>query len=337
MTDTGAITAHRLRFSTPADTHIVWPAAFGRRFIVGVDTEEEFDWTQPFSRSARGVTAIAALPALHARFAAHGVSPVYLVDHPVAVDPHAAAILRTLVADGRSEIGAQLHSWVNPPHDEVSSPAASFAGNLPRALEAAKLDRLVVALERAFGTPPRIYRAGRYGLGPNTVALLAERGFRVDASMRGGFDYRAGGGADFTRVGTVAFRLPGGLIELPPTTLYTGRLRGVGRALHRAAGAVPRGRGALARLGLLSRVPLTPEGTPLEEAVAAIGLAARRGERLLNLSFHSPSLAPGNTPYVRDGADLARFHDWWDGVFAALDRAGYTPATLDEVIRAADG
>jgi hypothetical protein len=56
----------------------------------------------------------------------------------------------------------------------------------------------------------------------------------------------------------------------------------------------------------------------------------------LTLSFHSPSLVPGHTPYVRDSADLAAFHDWWDRVFAHLDRRGIAPTTLAEVIAAAD-
>ena len=34
---------------------------------------------------------------------------------------------------------------------------------------------------------------------------------------------------------------------------------------------------------------------------------AARGHRTFSLTYHSPSLAPGHTPYVRDGADLDRF------------------------------
>ena len=33
----------------------------------------------------------------------------------------------------------------------------------------------------------------------------------------------------------------------------------------------------------------------------------RRGHRVFSLTFHSPSLAPGNTPYVRDAAQLQSF------------------------------
>ena len=33
------------------------------------------------------------------------------------------------------------------------------------------------------------------------------------------------------------------------------------------------------------------------------------GRRVLTLSFHSPSLAPGNTPYVRSAGELKAFLD----------------------------
>ena len=56
---------------------------------------------------------------------------------------------------------------------------------------------------------------------------------------------------------------------------------------------------------------------------------------MLNFSFHSPSLAPGHTPYVRNAADLARFHAWWSTMLDHLDRAGVRPATLDELVAAA--
>jgi hypothetical protein len=330
------VTTHRLRFATPVADLVRWPDDFGRRFMVSVDAEEEFDWSRPFTRGARSVTAIGALPAMHARLAARGVPVTYMVDHPVASDPGAAATIAALLADNVSAVGAQLHPWVNPPHDEFPSDAASFAGNLPTALEAAKLDQLIAAIEGGIGRRPLAYRAGRYGIGPDTIRLLVERGFRVDTSMRARFDYRAAGGTDFSAIGNAAFRLAPGLIELPLSAVFTGTWRARGPALYGVTGRVPRGRGVLSRAGLLSRVPMTPEGTPLSEALAAVAVAARDGERLLHLSFHSPTLVPGNTPYVRDAADLARFHRWWDAVLDALAHHGFSPAALDEIIRAAD-
>ncbi len=327
------------RLPRPAPTDLViWPEGFGRRFIVFVDTEEEFDWSAPFSRDARSVESIAALPAMHRRLADHGVAPCYLCDYPVVADARAAGTLRTLLEDGRCSVGAQLHPWVNPPHDEHPSVPLSFAGNLPRALEAAKLDRLTGAITQAVGQAPRAYRAGRYGLGPNTAGLLAERGYRIDTSVRAHHDYSREGGPDFGRIGADAFRIgpTGTVVELPLTTIYTGARRRRGAALHRAARRMPYGRGLLARAGLVSRVPLTPEGVSAEEAGEAIRIAAAEGPQLLTISFHSPSLVPGNTPYVRDADDLARFHRWWDTILALLRRLDLRPASLDEVIAAID-
>ena len=117
-----------------------------------------------------------------------------------------------------------------------------------------------------------------------------------------------------------------GLVELPLTTSFTGQLRGAARPLYAAAGQAPRGRGLLARTGLLSRVPLTQEGVPLAVALEAVRWAADDGAAVLNLSFHSPSLVRGHTPYVRDAMDLARFHSWWDGMLALLNRLGVRSA-----------
>lgn len=327
--------SHRWRVAPPApDALVRWPADFGPRFVVFVDTEEEFDWSAPFSREARSVAATAALPAMHRRFAARGVHPCYLCDYPVVADPAAAGVLRELAEEGGA-IGAQLHPWVNPPHEEKLSAWLSFAGNLPPALEAAKLERLTAAITGAVGQPPRIFRAGRYGLGPATIALLAAQGYRVDTSMRAHFDYGGAGGPDYRAIGSAPFRI-GGLLELPLTTVFTGRLRRHGAVLHHAAARLPRGPGLLARSGLLSRVPLTPEGVPIAEASEAVRIAVGEGLPLLNFSFHSPSLVPGHTPYVRDAADLARFHRWWDAMLGLLGRLGVQPVSIDELLDAAD-
>ena len=157
------------RPSAPAPADLIdWPADFGTRFVVLVDVEEEFDWARPLSRDNRSVATIAALPTAHARFAAAGVPLAMMVDHPVATDARAIDLIGPLLRSD-STVGAQLHPWVNPPFDEALTLANSFAGNLPRHLEAAKIDALTDAIETAFGIRPTAYRAGRYGIGPRDV------------------------------------------------------------------------------------------------------------------------------------------------------------------------
>ncbi|WP_342344848.1 polysaccharide deacetylase family protein [Sphingomonas sp. CFBP 13603] len=312
---------------------VAWPDDFSTRFTVFVDVEEEFDWRAPLDTRNRATTAMAAFPDAHRRFAERGVALACMVDHPIATDPAAVEILKRVVEDGRSEIGTQLHAWVNPPFEEDATPEASYAGNLPGALEAAKLDTLTKAITTAFGGAPRAYRAGRYGIGPRTFALLSALGYRIDSSIRPGYDYRADGGPDFSRGDAHAYR-DGRIVELPLTTIFTGYARRGGDRLYNVLGHLPKGRGLFARAGLLSRVALTPEDMPIEAALEAVAVAVGEGLRLLNLSFHSPSLAPGHTPYVRDAADLKRFHAWWTAMLDELDRRGIRNASLDEIIGA---
>jgi hypothetical protein len=316
------------------DALVRWPADWGCRFTLLIDVEEEFDWRAPLDPRHRSTSATRALPEAHRRFRDAGVAMGLMVDHPIATDPASVDRLAAIVADGRSAIGAQLHAWVTPPFDEGEGGVAdSFQGNLPPALEAAKLDTLVAAIDDAFGTRPRAFRAGRYGIGPASRALLASRGFAIDASVRAYHDYAAGQGPDFARVGNAAYRTDG-LVELPSTTVFTGAARRHGPNLYRAAAQLARGPGLLARTGLLTRVPLTPEGVPAADAIAAIDAAIGDGERLLVFSFHSPSLEPGHTPYVRDAAGLARFWAWWDAVLAHLARRGVANVSIGEVLAA---
>ncbi|MEJ8629450.1 hypothetical protein P0F65_05655 [Sphingomonas sp. I4] len=102
--------------------------------------------------------------------------------------------------------------------------------------------------------------------------------------MRALHDYGDTGGMDFSAIDAQAFRR-NGMIELPLTSVYTGLLREGGSSLYARAGRWPRGRGALARLGLLNRIPLTPEGVGIGDALVGIDRALADGCRLLTFRF----------------------------------------------------
>ena len=310
--------------------------AFGTRFMLFVDTEEEFDWTAPFNRSSRSVTALAGMERGQAYFARAGIKPVYVTDYPVVDNDAAAAMMGRWIADGAADIGAHLHPWVNPPHVEEVTPANSYAGSLPEPLERAKLEMLCQRMAERFGQRPTTYRAGRYGVGPHSARLLEELGFRLDSSVRSRFDYRAQHGPDFRSMPIHPYWAgpQRQLVELPLSTAFTGLLRRGGERLYH--GIQGRGRlgGAMSRAGMLSRVPLTPEAVPLPDALRAIDALMEEGARLLSFSFHSPTLEPGHTPYVRDQSDLAAFYRWWDGVLDHLARRNVLAATLDQLLTA---
>lgn len=309
---------------------------FGQRFLLTVDTEEEFDWDKPLTREDHGLHHVPRLAKFQQFCEGEGVIPVYLVDWPIACSSIAAEILRGPLAAGKAEIGIQLHPWVNPPFDEELSLANSFAGNLPRRLERTKFRRLRDRIETNFGVAPAIYRAGRYGAGRHTAEILAEAGVAIDTSVRAKFDYSAGGGPDYRRHPLAPYWLDDEkrLLELPLTTVFWGMLRRQGDWIYPSLWRAPWLRGLLARLGLLERIPLTPEGVGVGEAIRGIDMALDDGLPLLVFSFHSPSLRAGHTPYVRDDDDLDDLYDWWRRVFAYLELRNVAPASVRQVMDA---
>ena len=310
--------------------------AFGQRFLLTVDTEEEFDWAKPLAREGHGLDHVPRLAKFQTFCENEGIVPVYLVDWPVARSQLAAEILRGPLAAGKAEIGVQLHPWVNPPFDEEITPANSFAGNLPRELERAKFGNLRDEIESNFAVAPAIYRAGRYGVGPHSAPMLIEGGIGVDTSVRAKFDYSYSGGPNFRGHPLTPYWLDDErrLLELPLTTVFWGMLRRQGDWLYPALWRAPRLRGLLAHAGLLERIPLTPEGVSVDEAIRGIDIALDDALPLLVFSFHSPSLRPGHTPYVRSEADLDLLYDWWRRVFAYLEMRKVAPATVRDVTAA---
>jgi hypothetical protein len=307
---------------------------FGQKYLLTIDTEEEFDWLAPFDRHQHRIEAIPALKKFLQFCEGYGIVPVFLVDYPIAASREAPDGLKEAIKAGRAEVGVQLHPWVNPPHDEEVNVFNSFAGNLPVTLEREKFMRLRDEIEKNFGVPPRIFRCGRYGAGKNTAAILQDGGIAIDTSVRSLFDYSSSGGPNYRDHPVHPYWLDrkAGLLELPLTTVYWGVLRRLGTWLHPRMWRVPRLRGVLARINLLERIPLTPEGVTAEEAIRGIDAAIADGLRVLVFSFHSPSLVPGNTPYVRNHDDLDAFYDWWRLILSYLDKRGIKPTSVTDIM-----
>lgn len=290
------------------------PAGHPPILALVVDTEEEFHWGQPFDRQADRVTAMAEIGRFQDLCDNAGVQPCYVVDFPVCARPEGHASLVSYAADGRCEIGAHLHPWVNPPFTEELSAFNSYPGNLPADLEREKLRQLRSRIEAVFGTAPLTYKAGRYGIGPHTTGILHELGFRIDLSTAPGFSYTTDGGPDFRSEGPAPYRFgPGAeLLCLPCTGGFTGLLPPAAatrayflgeRPLFRAASW----RGILSRLNLARQARLSPEGYSLERNRVLTEALLRQGVRVFTYSFHSPSLKPGCTSYTRSPADVTAF------------------------------
>ena len=307
------------------------------RLCVVIDTEEEFDWGRPLSRDSRSVTSIAAQEKAQAVFRKHGIVPTYVVDHPVASDPAAVEILKDFAQRNECEIGTHLHPWVSPPDDEEVTSRNSYPGNLPAHLEREKLARLTDTIEAAFGRRPTVYRAGRYGAGPNTAGILAELGYRVDSSVAAYGNFTGDGGPDYGLYSPQPYWLDEqhSLLEVPVSCGLVGALRHSPQLFSLATADLPaklKAPGILAKLGLLERIRLSPEGVSLDDQRRLTESMRRDGYNAFVYSYHSPSLAPGHTPYVRNDAGLDAFLARMDAYFSYfIGELGGQPSSLTEI------
>jgi hypothetical protein len=251
------------------------------------------------------------LPEVQEMFERFGITPCYVLDYPVATGKVSSGIMRSLAGRG-AEIGAHLQPWTTPPFVEPVDDMHAFPGNLPAWLQQKKLSHLCQAIAHSVGTRPRIFKAGRYGIGAVTLRLLEEMGFLVDLSVAPGFNYHKEDGPDFSdfEADVSWFGKGHNLLEIPTTSGFTGLLRNGGPALWRVL-ELPglkqaHLRGILDRTELFSRVRLSPEGYSLRKMKALSRGLAARGSRYLTLSFHSSSLQPGFTPYCATEDDVKR-------------------------------
>jgi hypothetical protein len=318
-------------FGSPATLDAQGPP----RLAVVVDTEEEFDWHAPFSRANTNVTAMRHIGRAQRICERFGVMPLYVVDYPVATQPAGFEELRSWADAARCEIGAHLHPWVTPPFEEDVSGRNSFACNLAPTLQDRKVRTLADTIGSAFERMPHTFKAGRYGIGAATLETLEALEFDVDASVNPHMDFRPVDGPDFSAFDARPFWFGARrrMLEVPCTQGFVGWARAVGGPLRRVSEAWPwstlRAPGVLARLGMVNRVMLSPEGNTLSEMVALTRALLADGLRVFTLSFHSPSVEPGHTPYVQSQQDLeaflARLEQYLEFFFGPLSGRASTP------------
>ena len=275
-----------------------------------VDTEEEFDWNAPFSRSNTDTLSVEGQAYAHEVFDPLGAKPTYVMDQAIVDSDAAVRFFSDLQKQGLCELGAHLHAWLTPPFDEEVNNHNSFQGNLPADLEFNKIKNLRDAITERFGQAPTIFKAGRYGVGAETFTSLAKLGFKVDCSVVPHTSHMEIGGASFYGMSDTPFWLDkeGGLLSLPLTRGFTGLVSAAGPALSflfdKRVYKQMKVPAVLSRTGLIERVTLTPEGVPAKDQKQLLKRLVNSGSRVFSLAYHSSSLGVGHTPYVQSKADL---------------------------------
>lgn len=288
--------------------------------VVSIDTEED-NWVP--TRDRITVENIRELPRLDRLFERLGVRATYFTTHQVADSPWTHDVLRGLHASGRAEIGAHLHPWNTPPIELELTARNTMVVNLPPRLQLAKIRTVTDTLTQAVGDRPTAFRAGRWGFGASTAAALIECGYRVDSSITpfkswwedDGPTHR-GAPLDVYRLdGRSDARVPvpdGPLVEVPLSWGYARGLWSVRARMHDLLESPKLRRLRLesmaARLHLVNQFVLSPEVNTAEDMLGLSRRLLATGVRHLHVSWHSPSLRPGLSPFVTTRADVERLY-----------------------------
>jgi len=310
------------------------------QLIVVIDTEEEFDWNKPVERSSTSVVAMQYINRVQEIFDEYGIKPCYVIDYPIASQQSSYSHLLEIFKGERCEIGAHLHPWVTPPETELLIPENTYPGNLERSLEYAKLKNLTEVIQQNFDFQPTTYKAGRYGFGANTQAILQQLGYQIDLSYCPSFDHGADGGPDYSAAHAEPFWFDDDkiLLEIPLTGSFVGSAGDASKGVFNFAQGYKKFKlpGIMSKFGIVDRLVLTPEGYTHEEHVKITKFLYRKGVRTFTWSFHSPTVMPGTTPYVKNEQDvknfLDSFHQYFDFFFTTMGGVATTPTLLKNTL-----
>lgn len=291
------------------------PAAL---LICSIDVEED-NWLP--QRSGCTAANVRRLPTLVPLLQDLGVRPTFFVAHTAVRHPGAAGFIERSIEETGGELGAHLHPWNTPPAPERATPSNTMMCNLPAELQRAKLASLLEGHEEAFGRRPTTFRAGRLGGGPRVVRQLVEAGFTVDSSVAPMTDLSGDAGPSFmaSPIGAHVVSAapiegeagdPPSIVEVPLSVGLTRMPLARWSALRRDLLSTPRGRTLLRAMSaarVLRRVGLSPEVESGRDILRAAQVLLESGAGYVHLTWHSPTLVPGLTPFTRTLPDVRRF------------------------------
>lgn len=168
-------------------------------FAITIDTEvdKSHDWRvsnpETYVGINRGVSEV-----LQPLFDRYGVKPVYFLSNEILADPGLSEVFSRYQAARTAELATHLHFEAAGPVSIEKIAGQDLSGiqaQLSEMQERQALIWLTEKFEERFGEKPASFRAGRYGLGANSIRLLAELGYRIDSSVTPGiaWEYDIGG------------------------------------------------------------------------------------------------------------------------------------------------
>ncbi|MDG3088287.1 hypothetical protein P7F88_20315 [Vibrio hannami] len=277
------------------------------KLAVVIHAEEEFDWDSGFYRSNTNVTHCDELIGVIDKILSHDGKVTLAMDYPFTTSQGGKRVIKKYkhLAGNKIEFATHLHPWVNPPfeddNDEVKN-AYSYPCNLSEEMELRKLKLLTDAIAIETGSQPQTYLAGRYGIGKNTPQILENLRYTIDISISAYCDFSHQEGPDFSACSNRVYQ-SGALTYLPHTCSVLSSVPFIQNYLNRHPNSFNKINSnlitrLLAKLVRIRKYRLSPEGFNLAQMKQVMESQIKIGQNEFILSFHSPSIKAGKTPYA---------------------------------------
>ncbi len=311
------------------------------KILITIDTEED-EWGEFTERSFK-VENISQVPLVQELFEHYNARPTYLVDWPVATNSKAVDILKPILDRKHCAIGTHCHSWNTPPQNVPATEFTSMLSNLPYQEIRNKIANLHQAITDAFGKKPTVFRSGRYGFNSDVARCLIGLGYIADSSMTPFWDWRRFHGPDFRHISTYHYRYHkdsfskeskiGPLIEFPLSIGILQKINFLHKFIRRTFSVPPFSKtkiiGFLEKLSIHNLAWLSPEKSDATTMIRLVNRFVTLKHSFLVLDFHSTSLLPGKSPYVRNNNDLKRFLKNIEQFLMYTQIKGYECITLE--------
>jgi hypothetical protein len=264
---------------------------------------------------------------IHPLMAAHGAKPTYLLSPEVLRDAPSVEFLYSL---RDAELGTHLHGEMADPGALVPGVTSDVQRDYPATVERAKVESLTASFRAAFGRHPLSFRAGRFGLGANTVPALEALGYTVESSVTPGVDWSSvSRGLSFVGAPQQPYR---------PDPRDPARV-GSGRLLEVPVTIVARTPAALPLVGRFAAPRwLRPTWTRGAGLVSVARTAVRRalasrpdGPVVLNAMFHNVEVVAGASPYAATDRAARRILDRLGVLLAWARQQGIAGIGLGDV------
>lgn len=305
-------------------------------FAITIDTEidKSNDWSVSKEATFEGVIC-GVQEILHPLFISNAVKPVYFLSNEILADSALSSIFKKYQNNNTAELGTHLHYEAAGPFktgDIAGRKLDGVQAQLSRADERLALKWLTDMYQERFSRRPISFRAGRYGLGPNSIGLLAEMGYKVDSSVTPGLLWEYGVGeikftTDYRHAPTVPYECDShnpsmkgesGILQIPislekaPLSVYEMIRLLLGK----------KRRWVWARPGFASKA----------EFLKLIKTAAVRQNKsdIIVMMFHNMEVIPGKSPYCLTEKESTDYIDELTFFIKQANYHGLSSITLED-------